>query len=217
VPVPEEAIWRAGKKNKEGFKMSWLDFVKSFFEKKARGQDHSWKALQRKNTEEKAYQQWVEKKTYLNWAPCIFKSYHFQKCKVKGPFRLQIIQSANKKGVVLFFSPEIGKDDFRHLFQFIKDQSLQVGYLHYLSDQRVITHDRYTETIDKHYLKPPPTDLPGSALCNQLYGNIMIDLVSINGQPGFIRFNVNTYRDPLFSQPLPFDDLMDKVFNTEKA
>lgn len=193
--------------------MLWFDLINRFIRNKAGGQGHSWKTLQRKSAEEKAYQQWVEKKTFLNWTPCIFKSYHFQKCQMRPPFRLQLIQSANKKGVVLFFSPDIGKENFRHLFQFIKDQSLRAGYDHYLSDQRLITHDRYTETIDKHYLKPPPADVSGSALCNQLYGNIMIDLVSINGQPGFIRFNVNTYRDPLFSEPLPFDELMDKVFN----
>lgn len=195
--------------------MKLLDYVYSFFGSPGKATAPSWKTLQRKPAEVKAYRQWLEQQTFLRWTPCIFKSYHFQKCKVKSSFRLQLLHSAHKKGVVLFFSPEIGKHNFRHLFQFIKDRCLQLGYAHYLSDQRITTHERYTETIDKHYLKPPPQDVPGSVLCNQLYGNIIIDLVSINGQPGFIRFYVNTYGDTLFSEPLPFDELMDKVFNAE--
>lgn len=195
--------------------MKWLDFIFCFFGSTGGAKAPICKALPWKTAEEKAYQKWVEQKTFLNWTPCIFKSYHYQKCKVRPPFRLQLIHSANKRGVVLFFSPEIGKQNFRHLFHFIKDKSLEVGYAHCHSDQRITTHDRYTETIDKHYLKPPPRDVPGSTLCNQLYGNIIIDLVSINGQPGFIRFYVNTYGDTLFSEPLSFDELMGKVFNAE--
>jgi hypothetical protein len=195
--------------------MKWLDFTFSIFGSTGKANASVCKALPWKTAEEKAYRKWVQQKTFLHWTPCIFKSYHYQKCKVRPSFRLQLIHSAHKNGVVLFFSPEIGKQNFRHLFQFIKDKCLQLGYAHYLSDQRIITHDRYTETIDKHYLKPPPRDVPGSTLCNQLYGNIIIDLVSINGQPGFIRFYVNTYGDTLFSEPLPFDELMEKVFDTE--
>jgi hypothetical protein len=173
----------------------------------------NWKNLERKPKEENAYHLWAEEKTYLNWAPCIFKSYHFQKCKLKPPFRLQVLQGAHKNGVVLFFDPAIGSENFTLLFEFIKRQCLQTGYTHHLTDQRVIRHERYTETIETHHLKPPATDLPGTCLCNQLYGNIMIDLVSINRQPGFIRFYVNTYCDDLFSKPLSFDELMDRVFN----
>jgi hypothetical protein len=204
-------------KKAEAKRMAWLDKLKRILRLPVAGKDCVWSRLQREGAEEKAYQRWVEKKTYLNWMPFIFKAYHFKKCKINSPFRLQLMQSSHKKGVILFYSPEIGKQNFRHLFEFIKDQGLRAGYQHHLSDQRVISHERYTETIDKHYLKPPAVDVPGSRLCNQLYGNLMVDMVSINGQPGFIRFYVNTYHDALFSEPLPFDELMDKVFNLEPA
>lgn len=195
--------------------MAWFDNIKRILRLPPRSRECSWQKLQQQAGEQEAYRQWVEQKTYLHWCPAIFKSYHFKKCNITPGFRLQLLQSPNRQGVVLFYSPEIGGQNFWHLFAFLKNQSLRVGYQHHLSDQRVISHERYTETIYKHYLKPPAVDLPDSGLCNQLYGNLMIDLVSINGQPGYIRFYVNTYHDSFFSPPLPFDELMDRVFNLE--
>ena len=195
--------------------MAWIENIKRILGLPQERQNCSWEKLQPPAGGQKAFREWMEGKTFLRWCPAIFKSYHFQKCNISPSFRLQLLQGPNKKGVVLFYNPEIGRQNFWFLFAFLNEQSQRVGYQHHLSDRRVIAHERYTETIHKHYLKPPAVDLPESDLCNQLYGNLMIDLVSINGQPGYIRYYVNTYHDPFFSAPLPFDELMDRVFNVQ--
>ncbi len=86
---------------------------------------------------------------------------------------------------------------------------MQLGYRLHSADIRTNQKNNLSETIYKYYLTPPPTCLAGSILCNQLYGNISIDLILLNAQPSFIRIVANSYLSCAFSKALPFDELLD--------
>lgn len=85
------------------------------------------------------------------------------------------------------------------------------SYTLHSCDKLEVKHERYTEQVEKHLLTPPASDLPGTSLCNQLYGNVLLDYIKVNKRPGYIRFAVNAYNDSYFSKPLPFDELLEKV------
>jgi hypothetical protein len=42
-------------------------------------------------------------------------------------------------------------------------------------------------------------------------------MVSVNGQPGFIRFTSNPYHDAIFTPALPFEELMASVLDMPPA
>ncbi|WP_147383247.1 hypothetical protein [Pontibacter oryzae] len=129
--------------------------------------------------------------------------------------RVQLIKDENLSGAVFFYDPSIGAQNFGFLFDLLKDRVQNLGYTLHSCDKLEVRHERYTEQIEKHLLTPPASDLPGSSLCNQMYGNVLLDYVLINKQPGFIKFIANTYQDSYFSPPLTFDELLKKVLRPD--
>lgn len=158
-----------------------------------------------------SYTAWVEEQAYLNWTGPFFKSYHYTKAGLTGPLRVQLVHDAHVRGAVFFYDPNIGDGNFSFFFDLLKDRVQALGYALHSCDKLKVRHERYTEQVEKHLLTPPASDLPGTSLCNQLYGNILLDYIRVNRHPGYIRFIANAYNDSYFSQPLPFDELLEKV------
>ncbi|QMU27784.1 hypothetical protein [Adhaeribacter radiodurans] len=162
-------------------------------------------------TDQEEYAHWLQQKTYLNWTPALFKSYHFDKAGIRPTYKLERIEQLGKQGVLFFFDDRIGEENFKFLTEFLKDQVIQLGYRLHSADIRTNPKAEFIETIYKYYFTPPPACLANSILCNQLYGNISIDLIHLNAQPSFIRIVANSYLSCAFSKPLPFDDLLDNL------
>ncbi|MCB2376863.1 hypothetical protein LGH70_04680 [Hymenobacter sp. BT635] len=195
-----------------------LSFLKKIFAAGGASNATSWQPLLRTPAQARAHQQWVDQQVYLNWMGPFFKAYHFQKTGVCAKqLRVQLLLEQGRQGAVFFYDPSIGPGNFRHLFDFIRDQVLLLGYNASVSDRRLVKHERYTESIEKHFLKPHPHDCTATGRCNQRFGNVTVDLVSINGQPGFIRFFANPYHDAIFTAAASFDELMEKAFNMPAA
>ena len=132
-------------------------------------------------------------------------------------YRVQLVQEANRQGVIIFHDPAISQQAFTYLFDHLKDQVLLQGYKLKSADKRKIVHQRYTQQIETYYLTPLPTDLPGSNICNQLYGNILLEQTFVNKHPGFIRLIADKIPDTFFSEPLPFAELLEQIMQpTEK-
>lgn len=188
------------------------------FFKRLLGHDHgvvTCTSLKRSGRYEAAYQAWLQAEVYLHWTGPFFKSYHYAKAGLTGPLRVQVIQDVHVRGAVFFYDPNIGDDNFIFLFDLLKDRVLALGYTLHSCDKLEIRHERYTEQVEKHVLTPPASDFPGTSLCNQLYGNVLLDYIKVNRRPGYIRFVANAYNDPYFSQPLPFDELLEKVLQPQ--
>ncbi len=158
--------------------------------------------------------QWVNEQVYRNWLGPYFKAYHFQKTNITGRgLRVQLLRESGRQGLLLFYDPSIGPGNFQHLFDFIAEQTQRLGYNLSTSDQRTARHPRYRETIYKHFLKPKPQTCTATGRCLQHYGNVTVDLVCINDQPGFIRFVSNPFADSIFTPAQSFDELLGHIFN----
>ncbi|OUJ74519.1 hypothetical protein [Hymenobacter crusticola] len=194
-------------------------FFDHLFSQRSSPSKSEWQPLVRTVAEERAHAQWLAQQVYLNWAGPYFKAYHFCKAHITNGqgLRVQLLQEAGRQGAVFFYDPSIGPGNFRHFFDFLRDRVLALGYNLSTSDQRTHRQPRYTETIYKHFLKPPPKDCSETGRCNQLFGTVSIDLVTINKQPGFIRFLSNPYQDAIFTTAHSFDELMEQVLNLPPA
>ncbi|MCX2741808.1 hypothetical protein [Pontibacter anaerobius] len=163
-----------------------------------------------------AYQRWVSKQVYLNWTGPFFRAYHYQKAGMPCNYRVQLLQEEHFKGAVFFYDPSIGPENFSFFFELLKERVLQQGYTLHSGNKLQVRHERYTEQIEKLLLTPPASDVPGSSLCNQLFGNVILDYIKVNKHPGFIRFAANTYHDAHFSKPLPFEELLENTLQPEE-
>jgi hypothetical protein len=196
-----------------------LTFFKHLFGQESDPTRADWQPTVPTLAQQRRHEQWLADEVYLNWAGPYFKAYHFRKTGVSSSqgMRVQLLTECGRQGAIFFYDPSMGPGNFRHFFDFIRDRVLALGYNLSTSDQRTLQQPRYTETIHKHFLKPQPQDCAATGRCNQRYGSVTVDLVSINGQPGFIRFFANPYHDAIFTSPSSFDELIAAVLQLPPA
>ncbi|WP_133256875.1 hypothetical protein [Hymenobacter edaphi] len=191
-----------------------LHFIRRLL--KGPGPDADWQPLHRSAAELRAYEQWQQQAAYRPWLGAYFKAYHYAKAGLPpchgGP-RVQRLEACGQPGALLFFDPGIGAANFQHLFDLLRDRTLPLGYHLAASDVRTRRLPQCTETIAKHFLKPSPSDCPDTGRCQQRFGTVTIDLISLNGRPGFIRVACNPIADSMFCEAYSFDQLMDALFN----
>ncbi|PRY12371.1 hypothetical protein CLV24_108115 [Pontibacter ummariensis] len=167
--------------------------------------------LERSKKFKLAYKQWVAAQVYLKWTGAFFKAYHYKKANLPADYRVQLVQGEHTRGIIFFYDPSIGDQNFEFLFDLLKDRVEALGYTLHSCDTLEIRHDRYREQIEKRLLTPPASDVNGTSLCNQLYGNILLDHIKVNKRPGYIRLAANAYADSFFSRPLSFNKLLEQV------
>ena len=163
------------------------------------------------------YKKWVEHQAFTELTAAFYKAYHYKKAGVNCLYRVQLIKEESRVGAIFFYDPKITATDFTYLFDYLKDLTLGLGYKVRTADRRKIAHPQYSQHLEAYYLTPLPTNVPGTATCNQLFGNILLEYTLVNRHPGYIRIMSDSYPDPHFSKPLPFDQFMKAIFqSTEK-
>ncbi|MEZ4887202.1 MAG: hypothetical protein R3E32_20895 [Chitinophagales bacterium] len=100
---------------------------------------------------------------------------------------------------------------FRHLFDYLKEQTLQLNYVKYMSDVKNFVRKTHVETIERHYLKPRFSFDEQTGLADQQYGNVLIEHLLHNEKSIQIKFVCNVYNDRKWTKVLSFEDLMKKI------
>lgn len=183
---------------------------------KGPGPDADWQPLHRSAAELRAYARWQQQAGYRHWLGAYFKAYHYCKAglsRCHNAPRVQRLDTSGQHGAILFYEPGIGAENFRHLFDLLRDRTLPLGYRLCSSDVRTRRLPTCLETVSKHFLKPRPSDCPDTGRCQQRYGPVTVDLVHLNGQPAFIRVVCNPIEDSMFCEAYSFDQLMDALCN----
>lgn len=160
------------------------------------------------------HQDWVAEKVYRNWLGPYYKAYHLRKGGAGGSrgLRVQLLHEPGRQGGLFFYDPSIGPGNFRHLFEHLGERVLALGYHQACADQCTRQHRHHAEHTLKQFFKPLPLDCADSGRCDQRYGLITIDLVSVNGQPLFIRVAANPVQEPGFTPAASFEELLRAVF-----
>ena len=162
---------------------------------------------------------WVADRVYRNWLGPYYKAYHLRKGGAGGNrgFRVQLLRESGRQGGLFFYDPSIGPGNFRHLFEHLGERVQALGYHRASADQGTRQHRHHAETTLKQFFKPRPLDCPDSGRCDQRFGLLTLDLVSLNGQPMFIRVAANPVQEPGFTPAAPFAELMRAVFDEPPA
>jgi hypothetical protein len=165
------------------------------------------------------HHEWVAEKVYRNWLGPYFKAYHLRKGGAGGNrgLRVQLLEEPGRQGALFFYDPSIGPGNFRHLFEHLGERVLALGYRRACADECTRQNQEHAETILKQFFKPRPSDCPQSGHCNQRFGLITLDLLSINGQPIFIRVATNPVHEPGFTSAIPFEGLLRALFEEPLA
>ncbi|WP_051049925.1 hypothetical protein [Nafulsella turpanensis] len=156
------------------------------------------------------YKVWKESSYLADLLRAVEVSYHSKKNRKEGMYHMHLFQSAPANGFALSYHPAIGARSFQFLFDYLRDQVLQLDYRLQNTDRHIRDRGTYVQTTEKHYLKP--NSPLHQKLNNQRYGNILLEHVLIDQQPSYLKLLVNVYSDHLFTEALSFDDLLSKLF-----
>jgi len=175
----------------------------------------AWQAVALTPAQARRHARWRAQQVYLNWLSPFFKAYHLQKGGAGGVrgYQVQPLQEPGREGTLLFYDPSIGPGNFRHFYEHLGERMLALGYHRACADRCTRNHEGISETTLKQLFKPKPTDCPQTGQCNQRYGLVMIDLVTVNGEPAFIRVASNPVLEPCFTPAKPFDALVQALLD----
>lgn len=168
--------------------------------------------LERTEKELASYNAWLVTETKMDVVKDIERGYYLKKQGVVSQIDVHLLDSKYSNGFAVSYNEVIDKEDFRNIFDFLKERVLENGYKIAQADRRILDKDTHEETIEKWYLKPISSELE-TGIVNQRFGNVLIEKIDVDRKPSYIKFMANVYQDRQYTEAEPFQDLLDKVFD----
>lgn len=188
------------------------DVVGKLFGKQQADQPIIHEVMERTEVELGAYKAWKNSERRTDLVNDFDRAYSLKKQMVESSMEVHLLESQYSNGFAITYNDQIPVDQFKHLFDFLKDQILDVGYKLAQADRRIKHKGQYEESIEKWYLKPLAEDLQASVI-DQRYGNVLIELVSIDRKPSYLKLMANVYQDRLYTKALPFEELYNRIIS----
>lgn len=178
--------------------------------------------IKRSEAYKNAYFRWLNEGKYRWLLQKINCGYELKKKDEIDDLQIHILHSTGANGFAVSYSLLMEDKDLQFLLDYLKERVLQLGYKSYSSERRIFDRKEYVETIEKHYLKPITSKvIPENAhyhpnnkeIYDQIYGNIIIEYISIDDKPSFLRMMRHYYSDFLYMPARPFDDLVNHLLD----
>ncbi|WP_297335751.1 hypothetical protein [Algoriphagus sp.] len=160
--------------------------------------------------------QWIYSSEGMTLLGRIYKNYHFKKSQINDSPQVHLLESPYANGFAVTYEDPLTPESFSKLFLAFSRRILALGYQQVSLDRKIEEINEQVKTTEKFYLKPPLQAPKPDELISQLYGNVSIEKITINNQPSYLKLVVTVYSDRLYQDAIPFEQLMDNVFNLEK-
>lgn len=167
--------------------------------------------IRRSDRFQEAYREW---KMDPNCSGMLEDFHHQYKVKKYHSIQTSLVSlyhTEKASGVHFGYDDKYGPLEFEFLFDLIKERTLPLKYLPYVSDRIIYERPKFLETVQKHYLKPNYTQNTGSK-AHQLYGNILVEHILIDDKPSALKILATTYSDSKYYDPLPFEQYLEEIF-----
>jgi hypothetical protein len=158
--------------------------------------------------------QWMDSEEYRNFLALIYKNYHFKRTGINDSPQVHILDSPYANGFAVIYEEPFDEKVFSRLFLAFSQRVLALGYEQVSLDRKLEEINDQVKVTEKFYFKPPIQILAEGELISQLYGNVSLEKVSVNNKPSFIKLLATVYSDRLYQDAKPFDQLMDRIFET---
>lgn len=193
--------------------MSFFDqIVNKIFPKENKKVILTNEVLKRSQHEFDSYDEWHASDVSKEILQKIFRAYHLKKTDIKDPIPVALLQSDKANGFAIANCSSLLDSDYKMLLEHFKKQILLIGYRQSGSNRKVTAEIDRVVTKEFYYLKPPIKMEPP---IDQRYGNISLELILHNDKPYYLKLMASVYSDRLYSEPLPFSDLIEMLFERD--
>lgn len=180
------------------------------FKKQSPQQPIIHEVLERSAKELEAYAHWKASDERRFLIEDFDRAYHLKQQQVESAMKVHLLASQYANGFAITFNEVFTPLNFKFLFDYFKDQVLANGYKLAQADRRISDKETFEESIEKWYLKPQSTDF-SQELIDQQYGNVIIEAVSVDRKPSYLRLMANVYQDRLYRKAKPFEELFNNL------
>ncbi len=164
--------------------------------------------LRRSEKETEDYEDWLSAKTYNRMVEYVASEI---KSNAAQADVLNFSQTATN-GIVIYFGEWTTERDFRHFLFYMAYKISTLGYIQVHADKYMKEQGAEVESKARIYLKSRSRKSP----VDQLYGNILLELVRNNNISSYIKLQANTYSDRNFLDPKPFEELLDHLLQIDE-
>lgn len=191
------------------------DYFKGLFKKaenSAPNQPLIHELIQRSEAEKEDYEFWkgtLVCQRMLNWLNEQYIIFRLEPDNIDEA--VDFLDTPSSKGLVVHFSKtQYSVRDVTHFLDYLKEQVLRLNYRTQISDVRSYERKDWVETVQRHYLKPRPSQNDLGQFIQQ-FGNVMIELTLRNDQVFNLKFRATVYKDHKFQDADEFPKLMQSV------
>jgi hypothetical protein len=155
------------------------------------------------------YTNWMNTQEFYILKQDLLESWSNKRNHMQTIVDMAVYRSDYANGFTVYPSYKNGLIPLSFLMEYLKDQTVKTSYRLVHADRRMKEKRTHIETLEKYYLKPPlSTQIP----IDQMYGNIMIELLKHDEEEIRLKVLVNVYSDRNYTQAGNFHDLMSFLF-----
>ncbi len=170
--------------------------------------------LVRNNYEKNLFEKWKKSEERPQLLGNIAQTYFLQSKDLKTTFEMHLLTSTGAEGWALMAENKLKEEEIVCLMEDFKEKLLNTkNYYIQNAERNWVEKENWVEINERYYLKP---DIHAQAkeaqICNQQYGNILIEYQKIDRKPMYLKVIASFYNDSMFTNVLPFKDLSDYLF-----
>lgn len=190
----------------------WQTILQSLFPDQQKVRVHE--PLSRSATFQETADQWTESGSAASLLDNINRAYYYPDAGLTHRFMLHKLKSPQANGFALQAAGAFNRQEGQLLLDIWKKRLLQAGYLLATADHRMEEKPGgQVQEIDRFYLKPENRKQePPFA---QRWGNISLELISVDNVPGLLRVQASIYADALFKKARSFDSLTELLLSSK--
>jgi hypothetical protein len=156
------------------------------------------------------YKKWMVEEQLTSLKHDVLRSWDPNERDEESPVDMTVFTSDYANGFVIYPIYKDSRIPLAFLMEFIKDQLINISYDIAHADRKMNENQAYVEILEKYYLKPPRSS---SMPKDQLYGNVIIELLKHDQEEIRLQFLVNIYSDRLYSRARDFSELLSVIFD----
>lgn len=169
--------------------------------------------IQPSSREQWEYAEWLQSGAEKEWQKIILEAYHLRLNEQDHPINLYLHNQPGSKGLLLHFPQGVSLREARFVHRWLRDTILNALEYHESTSRRMYEDlPKAVRLSDRYYLKPGKS-FEYKVPVNQLYGNVLIEMVCMDDVPNYLKLFVTYYEDRNYLQPLQFSDLVKLLFN----
>ncbi|NVJ86380.1 MAG: hypothetical protein HWE15_08750 [Algoriphagus sp.] len=159
--------------------------------------------------------QWMDSPQAIDIFDRIYRNFHLKRTGIQETPQVHLFQSPYANGFAVTFEPPFTPETFSKLFLAFSRRILALGYKQVSLDRKMEEINDQVKVTEKFYLKPPLQAPSENQRISQLFGNVSIEKISIDNKPSYLKLLVTVYSDRLYEDAQPFDQMIDRLFETK--